>query len=233
MAYTVYLLTNAISGKIYVGYTKGTPEWRFSLHVRAAKEARRHTYHLALAIRKYGPASFIVCPLAEAGSEIEAKRLEVEHIARLRANDRAVGYNMTLGGEGGISEEVRAKLSKANLGKRRTDRMRKLLSESRSGPRHPCWGKKRPPSVGEKISVANRGKFSGPESPVWRDLPLERIREMYLSGMSGRSIGKVFDVSDDTVIGRLKALGVERRPRWQKALEGINADRRVRSGGGR
>lgn len=52
----IYLITNLINGKVYVGKTTGTLENRWKQHVEAA--SRNIDTHLYRAIRKYGAENF-------------------------------------------------------------------------------------------------------------------------------------------------------------------------------
>lgn len=133
----IYLLTCMPSSKIYVGQTTQDVSVRFSAHVYYAKRGART--HLALAITKYGAASFSIQILEECPIDSLNAR-EIFYVRHLRANDRSVGYNMSEGGDGGrnsLSEEVRQKISFSKRGKRFGP-----LSEERK----------------IKISLANKGK---------------------------------------------------------------------------
>ena len=107
----VYLITNKINGKRYVGQTTGTLENRWSGHCR-----KSGCTVMRNAIEKYGIDNFTIeaiCepPTVELMHEMEKYFIEVY-------NSRTPnGYNMTGGGEGlfNPTEEVRKRLSDANL----------------------------------------------------------------------------------------------------------------------
>ena len=109
----VYKATNLINGKVYVGYTTKTLDQRVKAHVSKANclTQKYYTQAFKLALRKYGLENFsweelIVCTTRE-----EACEKEKEFIAKYNCIT-PFGYNMTLGGEGGIqSEEVKIKIS--------------------------------------------------------------------------------------------------------------------------
>ena len=90
----LYLITNKINGKRYVGKTYRTLEARFAQHI---SEAKRETRPICAAIAKYGPESFII----ELLSEHEKDELEAAEQSAISFYDTYnKGYNATLGGDG-------------------------------------------------------------------------------------------------------------------------------------
>lgn len=111
MAYgSVYLLTNTVSGKRYVGMTVKTPQQRFHEHASLAAKATAG-YTLAKAIRKYGKAAFAISTLATADCRDNLIVLEQKYIAKLQPE-----YNSTSGGDGCYSfiPEVAERMRNAN-----------------------------------------------------------------------------------------------------------------------
>lgn len=97
--YEIYLITNQINEKVYVGQTKQALQERWRQHVSQA--ANGCEFLLGRAIRKYGSKFFTVSAIvSEIQSWKEANRLEMLWIKRLRSAEKSVGYNMTVGGEG-------------------------------------------------------------------------------------------------------------------------------------
>lgn len=93
--YSVYIHTNKINGKKYVGTTKRKPEkrWRNG-------EGYKDQPHFYSAIQKYGWDNFDHFIL-EVGSEELMFLLEQQYIAYYKTTDRRYGYNKSLGGESG------------------------------------------------------------------------------------------------------------------------------------
>ena len=95
----IYLLTNTINGKVYVGKTKESARTRWKRHCRVANSISR-CCNIALycAIRKYGAESFSIQVVAHAPlSGLSA----MERIWIVLMNSRTPnGYNMTDGGDG-------------------------------------------------------------------------------------------------------------------------------------
>lgn len=109
----VYVHTNKINGKRYVGVTSRLkPEYRWN-----SGRGYRENTHFWSAIEKYGWDSFEHTILYAGLSEDEAKVIEKKLIAEWHTQDNAFGYNMTSGGDGtpnySPSPETRAKLSEA------------------------------------------------------------------------------------------------------------------------
>ena len=107
------------------------------------------------AIQKYGWDNMEHLVVAEDLSEIEAKEMEVELIAKYNSNNSKYGYNLTKGGDG-------------TVGRNKTDEekeMHRKLSKEvylRPGYVHPNKGKKFPKEVREKMSEGQKKRFADP-----------------------------------------------------------------------
>jgi group I intron endonuclease len=95
----VYLVTNRVNGKRYVGITTKTLAQRWYEHCWLAEHGG--TQALYKAIRKHDPSSFTVEQIDTAESLEELLEKERSHINRLATYAKlGTGYNMTLGGDG-------------------------------------------------------------------------------------------------------------------------------------
>jgi group I intron endonuclease len=137
----IYLVTNLVNGKQYVGQTTLSVEERWKEHLKKTKAGKSN--RLYCAIRKYGPEAFVAEGVTECENQEQMNRLESLWVVLLRTHDYKYGYNMTLGGDGcsGI-EEVKEK-------------MRKAVSEAMSG---------RPCPQGTRDSTGRR--FKGKPKPL-------------------------------------------------------------------
>lgn len=102
----VYLITNGVNGKRYVGFTKRSIEKRFEGHCRAA-DRDGSCYALHEAMRKHGIENFYVELLEICLDRPTAALREQALIIELDTHVRnGRGYNMTKGGEGvtGLSQ---------------------------------------------------------------------------------------------------------------------------------
>lgn len=99
MKYSVYLITNRITGKQYIGYTKDT-HIRFNKHRFCGKRGTGSCKRLYESMYKHGINNFSFDILIENIDDIDtAKCLEIKYIEEYGTFNN--GYNSTKGGTGG------------------------------------------------------------------------------------------------------------------------------------
>lgn len=121
--YHLYIITNLINDKKYVGITTAGCSFRFEWHLGNARRfiEKHQRIILYLAVRKHGSENFKMEFLEEGDSWEHLCELEKEYIQRFKthaftSNHR--GYNMTLGGDGSTgatwewSEEQKQRFNK-------------------------------------------------------------------------------------------------------------------------
>ena len=146
----VYIATNKINNKQYIGYTTGTLHARIKNHVRKAydESGKHYNYFFQRAIRKYSINNFIWEVLVVCNNKAECCEKEIEFIKEyycIAPN----GYNLTHGGEGGIQSDItKLKISKTvkalqKLHPEKYDRMLTMTPESRSNQAKKAWETKR------------------------------------------------------------------------------------------
>lgn len=147
--YCIYVHTNKINGKKYVGQTCQIPEQRW----KNGKGYHNNIY-FTRAIQKYGWENFQHEIIKNNLSKEEADDIEKSLIKELNTLNPN-GYNAKDGGSNGRpSEETRRKLSESHKGYIPSDETRKKLSKASKGRKHSDETKK-------KISKINKGrKFS-------------------------------------------------------------------------
>lgn len=101
--FKLYVVTNTLNGKQYVGLTMTSLEQRLKQHFAATRRGRKSAF--ANALRKYGVAAFTISLIRSDAHSYAALQLqEVEEIER-RDTIRN-GYNTAKGGAIGTSKEV-------------------------------------------------------------------------------------------------------------------------------
>lgn len=93
----IYVITNDINGKQYVGKTNNSIEERFREHVSDSRKRRCEKRPLYSAMNKYGIEHFSIKILDECSADESADR-EIYWIKKLHTYGKT-GYNATMGGD--------------------------------------------------------------------------------------------------------------------------------------
>lgn len=127
--FKIYLLTNKINNKIYVGQTI------LDLKDRMQKgEGYKNSPYLYHAIKKYGWQNFEYTILSVCSTLEEANILESKFIENYNTKNQEIGYNLKDGGSHGKhSEETKLKISLATTGRIVSEATRKKISEIHTG----------------------------------------------------------------------------------------------------
>ena len=138
--HVVYLVTNRVSGKLYVGRTGQGLKKRWRQHVHDAfvvTPKRKYRCPLHEAIAKHGADAFDVSVLATFATEEESCVAETEAIARLRTTDSSIGYNASTGGEGSngfvMRESHKESIRRALKGKPQSEELKSKRAASKIG----------------------------------------------------------------------------------------------------
>lgn len=100
----IYMITNIINNKAYIGYNASDVDRRWHEHKRDSKKNRFNNKLLYRAMNKYGIENFIYERIEDNISDINfLKKREVFWINEL--NTTVNGYNMTRGGDGGCGNK--------------------------------------------------------------------------------------------------------------------------------
>lgn len=122
----IYMATNLINNKKYIGKTERTLEVRKKEHLKRTNEASY--FHRSL--KKYGADNFKWEIIEECDVSIVNEREKYWIDFYQTYIDKSKGYNETPGGEGyRLSEEIKQKISLANQNKIRTTEQRAHLSK--------------------------------------------------------------------------------------------------------
>jgi group I intron endonuclease len=188
---TVYVLTNRINGKQYVGQTWCGALKRWRRHQQRATSHKGECRALAASIRKYGADSFDITefPLMDGSSQLDLDEFEKRMIQELNTLSPN-GYNLVDGGKGGRdSQETRALKSAISKGRPLSLEHRLKLSQAQTGrPRTSpaeidgharrilkLIGKPRSAETCAKMSVATKGR---PQTDAQRGASRDHSRFM-------------------------------------------------------
>ena len=157
----VYKTTNLINGKIYIGKACGK---------RAIENYLGSGRYFKRAVAKYGKENFRRITIDIAENREDQNRKEIFWIDFYDARNSLVGYNVALGGEGGlVSEEHKEKLRKAKVGVPRSEETKRKLriamlgrknlqhSIRMTGSSHPMYGKHHSKETKQKIIENHKG----------------------------------------------------------------------------
>jgi group I intron endonuclease len=168
----VYLITNTITGRLYVGLTERTMKKRWSEHIQDSRRPDPDCL-LAKAIRRHGPSAFKIDILTTTDTRKEGNSAEIFYIAILGTYPPSlgIGYNLTLGGDGKVkgskwSEAQRAKMLVILPGLNRGEK-NGMYGKGRFGPDNPMFGKTLTADQRDKHSEAMRGRHAGHENPFF------------------------------------------------------------------
>ena len=151
----VYLVTNKINGKKYVGQTSRELRVRWNRH--CLPYSNRDNSYLYNAICKYGRDNFSIEPVVIVGTKWEMDLYERGLIKAWKLRDSRFGYNLTDGGGGmlgfRLSEETKQRMSMHIKSKEHCRRISeaKMGNKSRLGIPHSEESRRR-------ISEAHKGR---------------------------------------------------------------------------
>lgn len=128
--YTVYMHTNKINGKRYIGITsQKSVKIRWKRGSGYSKQKRFYT-----AIKHYGWDCFEHEILFEGLTKEEAEAKEEELIKEYRSNDKRYGYNIENGGViHKLSEEQKEHLRVLGIGRKHSEETKAKMSKSHMG----------------------------------------------------------------------------------------------------
>lgn len=167
----IYLITNTVNGKKYVGQTVRKLSTRWNIHKADARNGCDFIFHRA--IRKYGPDSFTVESIAEitAGDGIGKSLNQLEILFVYIHDSYNSGYNMNLGGGSSAlaSPETRAKMSvsQRKRGPHSEETKQRMREAHGKGEMHRAWGIKMSKETTEKRLASLRKRYAvTPKPPV-------------------------------------------------------------------
>lgn len=193
----IYIATNKVNGKSYIGKTIKTIKVRQSWHQGVASRGEGWSFHNAL--RKYGLSAFDWSIVFETNDPDLLSVMEQEFIRRYKTK-RPHGYNLTDGGDGiiGRTPESLAQVADFHRGRKRSDETRKRISLA-------CMGKQR--RLGAVLSDATKKKISLSRTGIGHSVE------------SRKKIGIAFKGKPKTELQKAK-MSEARRLWWMKRKQG-------------
>lgn len=190
--YCVYVHTNKINGKVYVGQTihGNRPHKRWD-----NGNGYKNCPLFWRAIQKYGWDGFYHDVIANNLTAEEADNFEILLINKLNSTDHKCGYNIGLGGTANkkLSEETKRKISESHMGEKnpmygvrligeKNGMYGKKLSEEhkaklRETSKKINLGKKMSEEQKKKISESRKGKYTGENSSFYGKHHTEEAKE--------------------------------------------------------
>ncbi|MCK9154670.1 MAG: GIY-YIG nuclease family protein [Paludibacteraceae bacterium] len=163
----VYLATNLVNGKKYVGITSKTIEKRWIAHKRASNLTNPSRCIFHKAIKKYGFENFLFEEIDHFDTEKEGQDKEINYISELKTFFPE-GYNMTKGGEGisghrfNQTEDTKLKISRAMSGVKKSESTRAKMKVAQ-----------------QKIAPLKRGRVVSTETKRKISLGLSKSNKNY------------------------------------------------------
>jgi len=149
----VYLITNLVDGKVYVG-KPNDPKRRWKEHRCSILITKKRTCsYLHRALLKYGILNFKFEVIDILSTEEDAYKSEIEYITKFNSHNAECGYNLHGGGRGGYSPsiETREKLRVSSTGKKHSQ-------EAKDKVRCAQQGRKASEETKQKMSLAHKGQ---------------------------------------------------------------------------
>lgn len=188
----IYLITNKVNGKQYVGQTTMTIRERWRLH--KSNSSGNLKMPVCKAIKKYGANNFVIKTLetlqAETKQDLvdQLNESEIKYIAQFQTFGN--GYNATSGGGGTLNKPV-------------TEQTKQLIRETKIGEKNPMYGTTWSPERREQMKILtsgpnnhNYGKTTSPETKMKLSQKLlgrvvsTETRQLISQSMKGRKKSK-------------------------------------------
>lgn len=196
----VYAAINSVSGKKYIGVTCKNLVSRISHHKDYAKKSNCHFQN---AIKKYGIDGFNFYTLSKWENYQDALNEEIRVISLVKPE-----YNKTLGGQGMLgnypSEETREKIGRSHKGKKISDEAKAKMSKAKLGKSSSRKGIAHTEESKKKMSDALKGKVP---YMAGRRHTEETLKKMSLSkiGIPSKNRKPVICLDDNIVFNSISS----------------------------
>lgn len=148
----IYLVTNKINGRMYIGQTVKSLRRRSLQHINDAINKRNNMY-LCRALRKYSPDNFDWEIIHDGITNIDdLNKLEIFYIGYYNTFEN--GYNLNIGGNG-------------NSGWHHLEESKKRIGDSHRGEKSVNYGVPLSEKAKENLSIKLKGKYAGKNNPMY------------------------------------------------------------------
>jgi group I intron endonuclease len=194
----IYLITNNINRKMYVGQTSTNYKKRWLKHINnALNTPQRGCVSLYRAIRKYGKNNFTVSLLEKTISK-KANEREAFWIKTLKTQNNKNGYNLTSGGDCfKMSKSCREKLSNKLKGREIT-----WADKTSIGMKN-RWNDTEYRKMMVEKHKGKRGKYIKHNKPLRLKLDNDEINKLFKNGFTIYKIAKRYKVSFGAIKRRI------------------------------
>lgn len=177
----IYIITNRVNGKVYIGQSKSCTT-RFRQHMHTLRRCDHNNPHLQHAYNEYGEDVFEYRILEECPLD---KRDERERfwISKYDSMNQKYGYNLQSGGHKNkiLSDETKEKIGRASkgnkyrLGIRHTEEHKEIIRQQMLGEDNHFYGRKHSTESIEKISKAKTGIKQTKETNAKRSETMKKL----------------------------------------------------------
>lgn len=181
----IYSIVNMNNFKVYIGKSVNVGR-RIGNHLNFLSQNKHNNKYLQNSFNKH-LGNFLFCLIEEVedtGVLDEKERYYIEYYQCLHDSKKSFGYNLTIGGDGGVSfshtQESKDKIRKANTGREHTKETKEHLSRVMKGRPIPEDTRK---SQLEKVSIPIVQVTTTGEIYYWESAS-EACRELGLSSLS-------------------------------------------------
>lgn len=210
MKYQIYLITNQVNNKIYIGQTNKNKSYqgRFKEHCDQAFDRKHRQTALTNAIYKYGVESFTVELIEDDIDEKDIDTREIYYIDYYNSFIKnGCGYNMTLGGQGVHGyipdDAVRKKISDSLRGRKIDPESTRRATETKKASGYFDY-RRDSTDWRQKISQSRLGRFTKNNNPFYGKHHSDEAKRM-ISDSNSKPI-LMIDLHTDEVIMEFSSL---------------------------
>ncbi len=185
----LYLITNLLNNKVYVGQSYSETE-RWRQHKYAARSKPRQ--YIDCAMKKYGISNFTYEVIANSLTQDDGDFIEIELIKQFNSQDRMLGYNISPGGDKVWNKGLQ-KEKHPMFGKHHSEETKMKMANSRIGIILGPHSKE----TKKKISDANKGKVRSIEC-------LQKLSKAKLGKKRGDMLIEIKQKISQSNIGKIR-----------------------------